>query len=83
MSHESEENLKDHIYEFFIISHDSHFYYAWNAFIITMCFISSFIYANIAAFPADNESKTKMFTMIYLESIFLFDFIVNFLVDYI
>jgi len=37
--------------ELFVISHESHFYYAWSAVIVAFCYISSIIYVNIAAFP--------------------------------
>ena len=36
--------------DYFIISHESGFYYFWNVFIIVFCTISSLIYAYIAAF---------------------------------
>ena len=64
----------------FIISHESTFYHFWAAFIIVFCTISSLIYAEISAFGAKQDEY--YYTLIYIESFFLCDFICHFLLDY-
>jgi len=64
-----------------VISHESKLYICWTFFIHIWCIFSSFYYAKVAAFK--EEPGIKWWTLIYIESIFLVDCLVQFCKDYL
>ena len=67
----------------FIISRSNRVYKCWQAIITILCLISSYIYANIAAFRMLKERDDSVVVDIYatFESFFFIDMILQFFVE--
>lgn len=63
-----------------VINSNSTYYTVWHEILDFLCIISSFIYIHYAAYRHEDESQNNM--MIVIESAFVLDFMMNFILDY-
>lgn len=68
--------------DFLIINHQGMPYYMWSNFCVMCCIVSSFIYAQIAAFHKNTDENLKYHLRYCFEILFLIDMIVQFFTDY-
>ena len=78
-----EESTEYGLSQMFIISRENRVYKVWQAIITILCLISSYIYANIAAFRMLQTKNDPMVVDIYatFESFFFIDMISQFFLE--